>query len=113
MVPRYPPPLVYKKTFRDNLMGVSIYDDTMKSLDYTYSFDKISCMKEVWYVHVMFAFLVILSGVACLTTRVVMKWAHPYFGRAYIICMLWCMGTSLVIHNTGLPFAVLLSFIST
>ncbi len=25
--------------------------------------------------------------------------------------MLWCMGTSLVIHNTGLPVAVLLSFL--
>ncbi len=83
----------------------------MTSLEYTYSLDKISCVKTVWYAHVAFALLVVCSGIGCLVTRMIYKHLHVYFGRLYIICMLWCMGTSLVVHNTGLPIAVLLSFI--
>jgi hypothetical protein len=35
---------------------------------------------------------------------------HAVFGRTYIVCMLWCMATSLLLHNTGLPVGVLISF---
>jgi hypothetical protein len=38
-------------------------------------------------------------------------WLHAHFGRAYIILMMWLMATSLVLHNTGLPIAVLISFV--
>lgn len=86
-------------------------DDMITNLEYTYTLDKLSCFKPVWYVHVTFALLVCCSGLGCLFTRIWFKHLHVYFGRLYIICMLWCMGTSLVIHNTGLPIAVLISFI--
>jgi hypothetical protein len=94
-------------------MNTGDYEDSMTNLRYTFTLDKVSCIKEVWYVHVMFAFLTIASGVFCFITRVVKKYKsmHVIFGRSYIVCMLWCMGTSLVIHNTGLPVAVLLSFL--
>jgi hypothetical protein len=32
-------------------------------------------------------------------------------GRLYIIFMLWATGTSLLVHNAGLPTAVLISFV--
>jgi hypothetical protein len=94
-------------------MNTSDYEDSMTNLGYTFTLDKVSCIKEMWYVHVMFAFMTIASGALCIITRVVgkYKYMHAFFGRSYIICMLWCMGTSLVIHNTGLPVAVLLSFL--
>ena len=86
-------------------------DDTLVNLRYTYSLDKVSCVQDVWYVHIAFALLVIVSGLGCLLSRLSdkTKWMHVHFGRMYIICMLWCMATSLVIHNTGLPIAVLIS----
>lgn len=85
----------------------------MESLDYTYQMDKVSCVREFYFLHVTMAYLVMLSGVMCFVCRAV-AWLRPYhalFGRAYILCMLWCMATSLLIHNTGLPIAVLISFV--
>lgn len=37
--------------------------------------------------------------------------AHAWLGRFYIVTLIWCTGTSLIIHNTGLPPAVLISFV--
>jgi hypothetical protein len=39
-----------------------------------------------------------------------MKPAHQWFGRVYILSMLYATASSLLIHNTGLPLAVLYSF---
>lgn len=88
-------------------------NDTMTNTRYTYQLDKISCVRDVWFAHVTFAYLIVLSGVGCLVTRCVdkYKWMHVYFGRLYIIFMLWCMVTSLLVHNSGLPIAVLISFL--
>ena len=88
-------------------------DDTMTNTRYTYQLDKISCVRDVWFAHITFAYLIVLSGVGCLVTRCVdkYKWMHIYFGRLYIIFMLWCMVTSLLVHNSGLPIAVLISFL--
>jgi hypothetical protein len=36
---------------------------------------------------------------------------HYTFGRWYLICMFWCMATSLLIHNTGLPMPIIVSFL--
>jgi len=33
------------------------------------------------------------------------------FGRVYILAMLWSTATSLLVHNTGLPAGVLISFV--
>ena len=87
--------------------------DSRDSVDYTYSLDKLSCVRQFYFIHMTFAYLVVLSGIACFLTRLfpeTRKW-HAFFGRTYIICMLWCMATSLLIHNTGLPVGVLISFL--
>lgn len=63
--------------------------------------------------HIIFAYLVVLTGFLAIISRVVDK-IRPYhkaFGRWYLIFMLWCMATSLLIHNTGLPLPILVSFV--
>jgi hypothetical protein len=65
----------------------------------------------MYFIHVTLAYLVVLCGTMCLVCRVIWHPYHAMFGRLYIVCMLWCMGTSLLIHNTGLPAAVLVSFV--
>lgn len=83
------------------------------SPDFTYQDDKYSCVRGFYFVHVFFAYMVSLSGIACFITRILpakFKAWHRWFGRIYIVSMLWAMGSSLLIHNTGLPEAVLWSF---
>ena len=88
------------------------YDSRM-NLNYTYSLDRLSCVRQVWFLHIAFAYLVTLSGFACLATRILPhsmhRW-HAVWGRVYILSMLWCMATAMLVHNTGLPIAVLVSF---
>ena len=83
------------------------------SPDYTVAYGKITCWRLMYFVHVIFAYLVVFAGLAALITRLhpVLVPAHVWAGRLYVVFMLWCCATSLVIHNTGLPAAVLLSFI--
>ena len=86
--------------------------DTRHSLEYTYSLDRLSCVRQAYFVHITLAYLVFLSGLACIIARLVPslhQW-HAMFGRLYILCMLWCMATSLLAHNVGLPVGVLVSF---
>ncbi|KAF6260707.1 hypothetical protein COO60DRAFT_1700173 [Scenedesmus sp. NREL 46B-D3] len=90
--------------------------DTMNTLlnpDFTYHYDKISCMKGAYFAHVVFCYLVMLTGAGAFVSRIVpsFKWTHVWFGRGYIISMLWATATSLVIHNSGLPPATLISFV--
>ena len=87
--------------------------DTRMNLNYTYSLDKLSCVREAYFVHVTFAYLVVFSGIACFVSRLdrrTYQW-HAVCGRLYIVCMLWCMATSLLVHNSGLPVAVLICFL--
>jgi hypothetical protein len=86
---------------------------TRVSLDYTYSLDKLSCVRQFYFIHLTFAYLVVLSGLACFAARLyppLHSW-HAFFGRSYVVCMLWCMATSLLVHNSGLPVAVLVCFL--
>ena len=88
-------------------------DNTRSTLDYTYSLDRWSCVRQVYFVHLVFAYLVFFSGLFCLASRVYPP-LHPWHalgGRLYILSMLWCMGTSLLVHNVGLPEGVLVSFL--
>jgi hypothetical protein len=63
--------------------------------------------------HIAMAYVVAISGIGCFVTRAVnsLKMYHIYFARIYILSMLWCTASSLLIHNTGLPLGVLISFI--
>ena len=94
-----------------------MYDSRLYSslynLEYTYQFDKLSCVRTMYFVHVTLAYLVTLCGAMCFVCRLFpgIMWLHPHFGRGYIILMMWLMASSLVLHNTGLPIAVLISFV--
>lgn len=87
--------------------------DSRLSDSFTFHFDKYSCLKGAWYAHVVMAYIVAFSGLACFITRVWNRLypLHVWFGRLYIISMLWATATSLLIHNTGLPTATLVSFV--
>jgi hypothetical protein len=66
----------------------------------------------MWFIHIACAYFVAISGLLCFITRAVnsLKKYHIWFGRVYIISMLWCTASSLLVHNNGLPLAVLISF---
>lgn len=88
-------------------------DSSFTTLDYTFSDSKYSCVSWMYPVHITFAYLVGISGLLALLSRVIPKLTpyHPTFGRWYIIFMLWCMASSLLIYNTGLPFPIIVSFV--
>lgn len=67
----------------------------------------------MYFAHVVFSYLVMIAGFGCLFSRFLphTQWTHAWFGKLYFIAMLWAMGTSLLIHNSGLPAAVLISFV--
>ncbi|KAF8067327.1 hypothetical protein HT031_002375 [Scenedesmus sp. PABB004] len=87
--------------------------DTLLDPTATWSLDKVSCMRGAYFAHVTFCYLVFLSGIAAFVSRVVpaARPLHAWFGRGYIVSMLWATATSLLIHNTGLPPSTLVSFI--
>ena len=90
----------------------SLLYSSLDNLDYTYESDKLSCMRSIYFAHVTLANLVTMCAVMCFVCRLFrsIMWLHPHFGRAYIILMMWLMASSLVLHNIGLPIAVLISF---
>jgi hypothetical protein len=105
--------------------------NSLTDASFTYHLDKYSCMKGMYEAHrkcaskseyhmrkhvfgafpdthvctsaVVFSDLVGICGLMCIITRMVpqIKWMHKWFGKGYIITMLWASGTSLLIHNTG------------
>lgn len=94
--------------FLNETMFDSRFDPT-----FTYHDDKYSCLRGAYFAHITFAYLVAITGFACFLTRVFARlhFLHAWLGRLYITFMLWCTGTSLLVHNTGLPTAVLVSFV--
>ena len=86
---------------------------SLYSLDYTYHYSKYSCITSFYFLHVIACYLVFLSGILCFFTRLFnsTKFLHKWMGRLYILSMLYATATSLLIHNAGLPPAVLISFI--
>ena len=91
-----------------DINSTSLYD-----LSYTYHYSKYSCLRSMYFVHIVFAYLVCISGALCFLSRLHPKthFLHRWFGISYILTMLYCTATSLLIHNTGLPLGVLVSFI--
>ena len=91
----------------------SLLYSSLDNLDYTYESDKLSCMRSIYFAHVTLANLVTMCAVMCFVCRLFrsIMWLHPHFGRAYIILMMWLMTSSLVLHTTGLPIVVLISFV--
>ena len=88
-------------------------NNSLYSLDFTYHYSKYSCIREFYFIHVVFCYIVFISGLIAFITRLnsKIKFLHHWFGKLYILSMLYATSSSLVIHNTGLPEAVLISFI--
>jgi len=91
----------------------SAQNSSLYSPDYTYSNDKYSCVRSFYFAHLVFNYLIFLTGIACFATRLApprFKWLHSWFGRSYILSMLWSTVTSLLMNNTGLPLSTIISF---
>ena len=89
-----------------------INSTTLFDYSYTYHYSKYSCSTAFYFIHVVFCYIVFLSGLGSFITRLhpKIKPAHQWFGRTYILSMSYATASSLLIHNTGLPLAVLYSF---
>jgi hypothetical protein len=87
--------------------------NSLTDLNFTYHLDKYSCIRQMYFIHIFFSYLVSISGFLAIITRFIprFKYIHHWLGKTYIISMLWCTSTSILIHNTGLPLAVLITFI--
>jgi hypothetical protein len=88
----------------------SIFDAT-----YTYSNDKYSCLEQFYHIHMALNYIIFISGIVCMFTRLMPSISskyqlHAWSGRIYILSMLWTTAASLLINNDGLPVAVLVSF---
>merc|ERR1711907_609991 len=70
-----------------------------------YSIDKYSCIEEFYHVHMFFNWVIFLSGIICMVTRLIPATSkynlHAWFGRIYILSMLWSTSASLLINNDG------------
>lgn len=88
-------------------------DESFTHTNYTFAFDKYSCVSWMYPLHIIFAYVVVLTGFLAIISRVVpiIRPYHIAFGRLYLIFMLWTMASSLLIHNTGLPTPILVSFV--
>jgi len=85
----------------------------VSELSYTYVNSKIMCIREMFYFHVVCAYLISITGIGAMVTRL---WAggrpyHHIFGRLYLIVMFLAMGSALVITNHGMPVPILFSFL--
>ena len=91
----------------------NINSSTLFDYSYTYHYSKYSCSTAFYFVHLVFCYIIFLSGLGAFITRLhsTIKPAHQWFGRTYILAMLYATASSLLIHNTGLPLAVLYSFV--
>ena len=80
---------------------------------YTYHFSKYSCLRSFYFIHIVFNWLITISGLWCFLSRLWPRlyWTHAWSGRLYFVFMIWSMASSLLIHNTGLGVAVLFSFL--
>jgi uncharacterized membrane protein len=88
--------------------------DSSQDPSYTYVNDKLTCLSSAYHVHVIFCDLAFAAGVLAMLSRLLppwLKWVHRWFGVLYVISMLFIMGSSLIIHNEGLPVATLVSFV--
>lgn len=92
---------------------MSTFEGNYTTLDYTFSYSKLSCWKPFYYAHIVFAYLIGISGLLAMITRLSPKLYpyHSWLGRFYIIFMMWGQATSMLITETGLPIGVLYSFL--
>eukprot|EP00457_Paulinella_chromatophora_P013836 gb/GEZN01014185.1/.p1 GENE.gb/GEZN01014185.1/~~gb/GEZN01014185.1/.p1 ORF type:complete len:280 (-),score=17.81 gb/GEZN01014185.1/:129-944(-) len=78
-------------------------------MDYTESMGNVSCVAWIYPLHIAFAYVVILSGLGAMITRVLSsaKWLHVWFGRIFMVAYYYATWTSILIYKTGLPRAII------
>lgn len=91
---------------------MSTESDINFSLESTWHLSKVSCLRSMYFIHVILCYVIFLSGIGAMVSRLVpqIKWTHVWWGRLYIIAMLWNTFTSTMIHNTGLPINTIYLF---
>eukprot|EP00009_Paramoeba_aestuarina_P009472 CAMPEP_0201531522 /NCGR_PEP_ID=MMETSP0161_2-20130828/47917_1 /ASSEMBLY_ACC=CAM_ASM_000251 /TAXON_ID=180227 /ORGANISM="Neoparamoeba aestuarina, Strain SoJaBio B1-5/56/2" /LENGTH=266 /DNA_ID=CAMNT_0047934483 /DNA_START=16 /DNA_END=813 /DNA_ORIENTATION=+ len=85
----------------------------MTDLSYTQVESRYNCSEAVYYLHITLAYLIILFGILAFISRLVPRLQpyHVWFGRGFLVAMYWEFGTAMLIHNTGLPLAILIFFL--
>lgn len=80
-------------------------DGLTLSDDFTAAYDGVSCIKEVYPLHVLMAYITTFSGLMAILARLSRKYhtMHKWFGRGFLLAMLWTAASSTLITNTGLP----------
>lgn len=94
--------------YNGNDFDSSLYDPAI-----TFSNDKYFCLKSMFVAHLVFNYIVFITGIICLISRVLpmkYRWIHAWSGRLYVISMLWTTAVSTAMTNTGLPLPTLISF---
>lgn len=92
----------------NSTLPASIY-----TLEYTYVYGAYFCVAWMYPLHITFAYLVGLTGIVALVSRVFdrLKFLHLWAGRLFLIFMFCCMASSLLIYNTGLPTSIVVLFV--
>lgn len=93
---------------------------------YTVANDKFSCVDSVFPFHIVCCWFTFFMGAFAICVRLfeflnaVMNFMpglgplnsiHMWFGRAYILGMIWTIASSSLIRNEGLPLGVIVSFL--
>jgi len=60
---------------------------------------------QVYPLHILCAYIVTISGIGAILSRIYRKYHayHVWFGRVFLISVLWTAASSTLIYNTGLP----------
>jgi hypothetical protein len=85
------------------------YQESAYSLEYTYAANAYSCISSVYPIHLMFAYLMTMTGIGAMVTRKFKPDYHVFFGRAYIVSTMWCIASSILIHTHGAQIVIIVS----
>lgn len=79
-------------------------------LSTTFAYSRLQCVGWMYPIHILAAYLMVLTGLVALIFRVVPKYKkyHALMGRLFVVFMFWGYCTSLVIHTAGLPISILI-----
>eukprot|EP00808_Paulinella_micropora_P029610 g41516.t1 len=77
-------------------------------MDYTETMGKISCVAWLYPFHIVSAYIVVLTGLLAMITRLTerFKWTHVWWGRIFMLGYYYASWTSILIYKQGLPRAI-------
>ena len=88
-------------------------DPSILSLDYTYVWSRYSCISNVYFIHISFAYLIVASGLMAMISRLIpaLRPYHSLFGKVYLLAMFWAFASAILVHNVGLAMPIIVSFL--